>query len=144
MAGGSLQEVNNEYEAGETTFKVLIRQQQNKWSNQTVDLPYTTPHTLQCHSGTTGGNRGFIARFKASMDRRRSWRDAGACWDMTGTTMAVKQQAFRIITLTCLLSSLILQTCGTFAEELKWDENGYVLYCPCMGNELHVADTLAF
>lgn len=58
--------------------------------------------------------------------------------------MAVKQQARHAIIVTCLLSSILLQTCRTFAEELKWDENGYVLYCPCMGNSFFVADTLIF
>lgn len=35
-----------------------------------------------------------------------------------------------------LLLIILLQTCWTFAEELKWDENGYILYCPCMGNAM--------
>lgn len=39
-----------------------------------------------------------------------------------------------------LLLIILLQTCWTFAEELKWDENGYILYCPCMGRFGNQAD----
>ncbi|KAM3872431.1 GDP-fucose protein O-fucosyltransferase 1 [Diretmus argenteus] len=54
--------------------------------------------------------------------------------------MAANQQAFPALTLTCLLSALLLQTCRTFAEDLEWDESGYVLYCPCMGRFGNQAD----
>ncbi|XP_075902009.1 GDP-fucose protein O-fucosyltransferase 1 [Nelusetta ayraudi] len=42
--------------------------------------------------------------------------------------------------LSCLLLIILLQTCWTFEEELKWDENGYILYCPCMGRFGNQAD----
>uniref|UniRef100_UPI0037E8D249 GDP-fucose protein O-fucosyltransferase 1 n=1 Tax=Semicossyphus pulcher TaxID=241346 RepID=UPI0037E8D249 len=54
--------------------------------------------------------------------------------------MAVKQQAPLTVRVTCLLIFLLLQTCRTLAEDLKWDENGYVLYCPCMGRFGNQAD----
>ncbi|XP_033934613.1 GDP-fucose protein O-fucosyltransferase 1 [Pseudochaenichthys georgianus] len=54
--------------------------------------------------------------------------------------MAVNQQTFNSRTLTSLLLAVLLQTCRTFAEELHWDENGYVLYCPCMGRFGNQAD----
>ncbi|XP_070824562.1 GDP-fucose protein O-fucosyltransferase 1 [Chaetodon trifascialis] len=54
--------------------------------------------------------------------------------------MAVRQQAYHALIVTFLLSSLLLQTCRTSAEDLTWDENGYVLYCPCMGRFGNQAD----
>ncbi|XP_061645494.1 GDP-fucose protein O-fucosyltransferase 1 [Phyllopteryx taeniolatus] len=54
--------------------------------------------------------------------------------------MAVCRLPSRALTLTCFLCSLLLQTYRTAAKELKWDENGYVLYCPCMGRFGNQAD----
>ncbi|XP_068453771.1 GDP-fucose protein O-fucosyltransferase 1 [Clinocottus analis] len=54
--------------------------------------------------------------------------------------MAVKKQARHALKLTSLLLAFLLQPCRTFAEELTWDQNGYVLYCPCMGRFGNQAD----
>ncbi|XP_076023326.1 GDP-fucose protein O-fucosyltransferase 1 [Genypterus blacodes] len=59
---------------------------------------------------------------------------------MKSTTMAANQQCSPAVMLMCLLSALLLQTRWTSAEELEWDENGYVLYCPCMGRFGNQAD----
>lgn len=54
--------------------------------------------------------------------------------------MAAKGRASYSGIVTCLILTILLQTCRTFAEELKWDENGYILYCPCMGRFGNQAD----
>lgn len=48
--------------------------------------------------------------------------------------MAENGRAHHSGLLSSLLLTILLQVGWTSAEELKWDENGYILYCPCMGN----------
>uniref|UniRef100_A0A3Q3ASV4 GDP-fucose protein O-fucosyltransferase 1 n=1 Tax=Kryptolebias marmoratus TaxID=37003 RepID=A0A3Q3ASV4_KRYMA len=54
--------------------------------------------------------------------------------------MEVQQQASDRLRPKCFLFLLLLHVCRVFAEELQWDENGYVLYCPCMGRFGNQAD----
>lgn len=54
--------------------------------------------------------------------------------------MAAKYRGAELLLISSLLLALLLQSSETFAEELTWDDNGYILYCPCMGRFGNQAD----
>ncbi|XP_078477616.1 LOW QUALITY PROTEIN: GDP-fucose protein O-fucosyltransferase 1-like [Lampetra planeri] len=52
--------------------------------------------------------------------------------------MAVK--VLRGASVSFLLCSVVLQSCGDSGADVRWDESGYVLYCPCKGRFGNQAD----
>ncbi|XP_062316393.1 GDP-fucose protein O-fucosyltransferase 1 isoform X1 [Osmerus eperlanus] len=54
--------------------------------------------------------------------------------------MAAKQTISQLLFFSSVLSAVLLQISLTFAEQLTWDDNGYLMYCPCMGRFGNQAD----
>lgn len=52
--------------------------------------------------------------------------------------MAAESKRFKLLILTLLYLAPI------FAQDVTWDENGYVIYCPCMGKRTSPVPVTAF
>ncbi|KAF7695996.1 hypothetical protein HF521_006090 [Silurus meridionalis] len=56
--------------------------------------------------------------------------------------MAAKRNQLKLFCLSLILVTILPLKTFTDETDLSWDENGYIIYCPCMGRFGNQADHL--